>query len=320
MSLRERWRHVTDRSAEAGEWLRGRLGRRSPGTERILLVGAVVLFAGAAYLGIRNFPRGIDDLRWVPLVAGALGGLPPTLVLNAVEYRTMARIVDRRVPWPRALRVTVVAAAANVLPLPGAVLVRVQALAELDVPYGRAASSAGIVGATWVSTTLVVAGLAQLTIVPIAIVAGTVGVGLLGLAFAYAWLYRRAGAGAPGLAARLAVIETAFVAVSAARLLLILWGLGAEAGWSEAIGLTVAAALAATAGFFPGGLGLRELLAGGIGPLVGLPAATGVLAAVTQRLGSLLALAPVGLWLAMRRAPRGGPSSVEGSAAPGEPR
>lgn len=311
MKVRERWRRVAERSAVAGEWLRGRLGRRSARTERVLLISAVGLFAAAAYLGIRNFPRGIDDLRWVPLVAGALGGLPPTLVLNAMEYRTMARIVDRRVPWPRALQVTVVAAAANVLPLPGAVLVRVQALAELGVPYGRAASSAGIVGATWVSATLVVAGLAQLAVVPIAIVAGVVGVGVLGLLFSYAWLYRRAGAEAPRLAARLVVIEMAFVGVSAVRLLLILWGLGSAAGWSQAIGLTVAAALAATAGFFPGGLGLRELLAGGIGPLVGLPAATGVLAAVTQRLGSLVVLAVVGLWLAVR-GPRGGGFSVPG--------
>lgn len=267
---------------------------------------AVVLFLGAGAFGVRNFPRGADDLRWVPLLAGALGGVPPTLALNSLEYATMGRIVDRRVPWGRALRVTVMASAANVLPIPGAVLVRVQALAELDVPYRGAVASAGIIGGAWVSTTLLVAGGVQLLLGPPVLALGAVPAGALGLFVTYLWLARRTGPRrSRGIAARILGLEVAFVVLSAARMLLLLWGLGSSAGWSEAFALTVAAALASLVGFFPGGLGLRELLAAGIGPLVGLPPAVGVLAAIAQRLGSFVALGAVALVYAARGVPMG---------------
>lgn len=300
------WSRLTVWGESVGASLRRRIGRRSARTERVLMVLAVVLFLGAAAFGIRNFPRGAGDLRWVPLLIGALGGVPPTLALNSLEYAAMARVVDRRVSWGRALRVTVMASAANVLPVPGAVLVRVQALAELDVPYRAAVASAGIVGGAWVSTTLLLAGVVQLLLGPPLLALVTIPVGVFGLLVTWLWLARRTGARRSwGLGVRILAVEGAFVVVSAVRMLLLLWGLGSAAGWSAAFALTIAAALASVVGFFPGGLGLRELLAAGIGPLVGLSPAVGALAAVAQRLGSFVTLGGVALVYAIRGVPLG---------------
>lgn len=281
------------------------------------MVLAVLLFAAAAVFGLRRFPREPGDLRWVPLLVGALAGVFPTVALNALEYVMMGRIVGRRVRWVPALRVTVLASAANVLPLPGAVLVRVQGLADLDVPYGRAVGSAGIIGVAWVATTVLAAGTLQVAYGSLLLGLVAALAGLLGLVTGYAWLFRRVGSEAPTLGLRILGIETAFVGVSAGRMLLLLWGLGSDAGWAEATALTVAGALASALGFFPGGLGLREVLAAGIGPLVGLPASTGVLAAVARRLGSFVMLGLTALVLAARRprAPRqaGRPQGQTGS-------
>lgn len=298
--MEDLWGRFASWSAAAGVTARRRIRDRSPRTERLLMVLAVLLFAAAAAFGVQRFPREPGDLRWIPLLAGALGGVFPTAALNALEYVMMGRIVGRRVRWSPALRVTVLASAANALPVPGAVLVRVQGLADLDVPYARAVGSAGIIGVAWVATTVLAAGVLQIAYGSLPIGVGAAVAGLLGLMVAYGWLFRRNGSEAPALGLRILGIEAAFVGVSAGRMLLLLWGLGSSAGWAEAMALTVAAALASAVGFLPGGLGLREVLAAGIGPLVGLPVSMGVLAAVAQRLGSFAVLGVVALLFALR--------------------
>lgn len=246
------------------------------------MVLALVVFVGAAVGAWRAFPSTERGLDWAPLAVAAVVGVPVAIALNALEFKASGLIVSRRVPLPQAVRITVLGSAANVLPIPGSSIVRVRALAQGGVTYGRAISAAAAVGAVFVGTTILVAGLVQLLARPVlGVIWVAVGLGVVRLAHV---LVRR-GVGAAGhrVTAITIAIEAAFVAVGAVRLWLVLEGLGVDVGASEAVALTVAGALATAVGFFPGGLGIRELIAAGISPLVGLPAAAGLGASVVDR-------------------------------------
>ncbi len=298
-------------SAAVGGLLRRRAEQRSPRVERALLVLSALVFLGAGYFAFQRFPDVEGGLEWWPLLLGSVGGVPPTVFLNGMEFHTSALMVGHRVPASRALRVTVIANAANLLPLPGAALVRVQALRQLGPGYREAVSATALIGAGWVAITVLIAGVAQLALGSPALGAAWTAVALVGLVIAYAWMSRRVGAErAPALAVRVALIEVAFVVVNGLRLFLIIEGLGFDVDATQAVALTVAGAAAAAVGIFPGGLGLREAIAAGISPLVGLPVAVGLMATVVHRLASFAVLGSVALGLAVR-----GPSRSVGAVA-----
>ena len=104
-------------------------------------------------------------------------------------------------------------------------------------------------------------------------------------------LVRLAGGSATSSCLQVIAVETVFVLLSGVRVYASLHGIGVDASATQALALTVAAALANAAGIFPGGLGLREIIAGALSPLVGLPVAAGVLGAVIDRLIGLIVLA-----------------------------
>lgn len=251
---------------------------------------AMAMFTGAAVVTFRQLPD-IERIRWLPLLFGALGGVPVMLVLNAIEYRLTGRAAEQDVPFREAFRVTVLSSAANVLPVPGSVIVRVQALAERGLAYRRALSAATSIGGVWISTTLSLAGAGQILVGRVLPGLALLAVGGSGLAVALVWLRRQVGSQQfPALARAVTMLEFGFVVVAAARMYFVLLGLDADIDLSDALALTIAGAAANAAGFFPGGLGLREILAAGISPLVGLPAVTGLSATVIQQLAAFLFL------------------------------
>jgi uncharacterized membrane protein YbhN (UPF0104 family) len=81
--------------------------------------------------------------------------------------------------------------------------------------------------------------------------------------------------------------------VAGGRLLLTLWGLGYSASVTQGVALSLAGSLGSAVGFLPAGLGVRELLAAGIGPIVGLPAAVSLVATAVDRVLGLVVLAAI---------------------------
>lgn len=190
------------------------------------------------------------------------------------------------------------AIAANLLPLPGSVLVRTQALKSRGSGYADALISTAAVGVGWVGITLVAASVVQLA-------HGNGGISLLfglpGLAaFALtAALLKIATDRIVSPFAQILVVEGLLVFLSAVRLYAALEAIGIDATITQAVTLTIAGSLASAAGVFPGGLGLRELIAGALSPLANLQVAGGILAAAVDRLVGLIVIGIVaaGLFL-----------------------
>ena len=255
-----------------------------------MFLAALVVFLGVLAVAVRAVPDTDVDVRWPLLAAAALVGVPLTIALNGAEYAATGAVVGQPVAWLPALRVSVLSSAANLLPVPGAVLVRARALNQLGTPYRRAFVATAVVGIAWVGTTAVVAGvLVVLAGDDVAAGLALIGVGVGGAVVAHVAIRRRGHGG--DVTGRVVLVEVASVAVGGLRYWLVIEGLGFDADPVQAVALTVSAVVASAVGIFPGGLGLREVVAAALAPLVGLPAAVGLVAVAVDRLLGLPVLA-----------------------------
>lgn len=228
---------------------------------------------------------------WLLLIAVVV---PIVMFLNGLELVIAGTAVQQRLGVLEAVRVGILATAANLLPIPGAILVRTQVLKEGGSRYRDAVRSTGAIGVGWLATSFLLAGVFQWDGRPfLALILLSAGVASSALV---AVLLRFSAARLTVIGAIFAV-EGLFVLITAIRLYAAFMAIQTPISLDQAFVLAIAAALASAIGVFPGGLGLRELIAGALSPLVGLPAATGVVVTAIDRLVGIAVLAIVSLFL-----------------------
>ncbi|HAS13226.1 MAG TPA: hypothetical protein DCS55_22360, partial [Acidimicrobiaceae bacterium] len=277
----------------------------TPGRRRIAYAVAVAIFVGSTVAAWQALPADRGDIDW-SLIALAALLVVPGAVVNAEEYRVSARIVGQRVALPAALRVSIIAAAFNLLPVPGSVLVRTRALAKGGSSTGQAVTSTLAVGLAYIAVALVIVAVVQVGAAPVqAVVLLVIGLAMLGGA---AVLVRRLADGpVGGMLQRLVAVEALSVLVKAVRLYLTIEALGFDPSIAQATSLSMATVAASAIGIFPGGLGIRELLSGLIAPAVDLPASVGLVGTSMDRvigLATLSVLAAIVLFATRERLPR----------------
>jgi phosphomannomutase len=294
----------------------------TPGRRRISYVVALVLFVGSTVAAWQALPSERADIDWSLVGLAALLVLPGAVV-NAAEYRVSARLVGQSVPLPAALRVSIVAAAFNLLPIPGSVVVRTRALAKGGSTTAQAVTSTLAVGVAYIGVALVIVAAVQVSASTTSAAAlAVVGVAML---VGAAVIVRRLADGAVGdLLRRLVVVEALSVLVKAARLYLTIRALGFDPSVAQATSLSMATVAASAIGIFPGGLGIRELLSGLIAPAVDLPASVGLVGTSMDRvigLTTLSVLAAIVLFVTRER-PAGEPvdDAVADAVDPSRPR
>lgn len=268
----------------------------SPRWRRVIQVVAVVIFVGGIVVSVQRLDLRVADITWWPLVVLAVLGTPATIAVNAAELRAMTRCLDRAasLPWSRAGSVVVLATAANVLPLPGGAMVRIQALRAGGATTGRAAAINLVAALLWVAAAVVVAGIAVWRMVPVAGLLA-VAVGVAGGGVALVALRAAMPVWSVASALRLGGIEVVTTLLHAVKLYLALLALGIAAGLDQALVLGVAGPISAAAGVFPSGIGLAELLAALTAALVALAPAAGFGATALVRVIGLLVTAPLAL-------------------------
>lgn len=274
----------------------------TPRTRRVLAAVGAVGVTIALVLSLRALDVSLSTLRPGPLLVVALVLTPATMLANAAELRVMAAgTATRPLPWSPAVQVVVLATAANLLPVPGAALVRLQALRTRGATTA-ASALINLAGAgAWLGTGLVIAG-GALLVLRGAAAGPAIVLGVAATAVS-AVLVRRAAH--PGRATRTTLallgVEAGVTVLHGARLLTVLVALGVELDLGQALVIGVSAPLSAAAGVFPAGIGLAEALSAALAPLVALPVAAGVAATGLNRVIGLAVTAPVALWFATRR-------------------
>lgn len=290
---------IRDRVATASRWI---LQHRTPGgASRVyLLLLALAIFVVGGWIALRRAQVDFAELDFGALAVLAVVGVPLTIAGKALEYRLSARVVGIFPSIGESLRVSIYSTAANLLPLPGSVVVRVGALKLSGARTKTAVGTTAYVGVVWLGVASLLAGLASLG----RPVVGTVllGGGVAGLTVAGLFLRRVVAQG--GLRRRLMAatigIEAASISAAAFRIALALRALGVTGGASQGFVLALSGALASSLGVFPGGLGIRELVAAGLGPLVNVAPAAAYLAAAVDRTIGIFVHGAIALVLSVR--------------------
>ncbi len=236
-----------------------------------------------------------------------------------LEYDATARLLGMRATVRRALEVSIVSSAANLLPLPGSLLVTTHSLSEQGATYGTAAYATAIPGLAWLGLAGLIGGVAIMiagnALVGVAITLG----GAAALVGAYEMFRRSAPArGRPQIAARIVLIETSWIFLSGFRLWLVLEAIGVKSTTAEVLALAVAGAMSVAIGFFPGGLGAREALIALLSPIIKLPLSEGIVLGVIDRVVwvSFLALAAIAIAIPRARARSGAESTAAEAGLP----
>ena len=305
---------LRERALGLGESLTAR--RRRPAIDqRLVLAASAVVFILATVLAARSLPPLEGDVRWGFFVAVGLLGAPTRIWLTGEEFNVLARLTNRKVSRPERIRVALIGAAANLLPLPGSVLVRAEVLRRRGASLGSIGRATATMAAMWAGTTALVAGsllaaLSERRLLGLAGAACGVAIcaGATAVILRRRHLYRRG-----RVAAFLFAIEATFIFFGGIRMWAVMYGLGFSVGIEQATALTVAGLVTNAVGFAPAGLGIRELTTAAISPIVGLPASVGLLTAALMRLIDLTVLGPASavLMLWRDRSPRGGQPSED---------
>lgn len=263
----------------------------SPGLRKYLLVFALVLFVVISFISFRALPNGVQ-FHWWALPILILVTTPLTVLANSAEFRIMGLINGHRIAWMPAARLTVIAGAANLLPLPGGIVIRTQALRSRGSSYKHALAANAAAGIAWIGMACVAISVLFLSGSRTRLVAIALAVaGILSIAGVARIMRRVVSGDSNRLLAQLVVVEAATVLVSGARIFFAFRLIGLSASAAQSVALTASQIIAAAVGIFPAGLGLREVLAGGIGSAVNLPASESISATACDRITSQASLA-----------------------------
>jgi uncharacterized membrane protein YbhN (UPF0104 family) len=266
--------------------LRAREGSQNPW----LLIVAFSAFVAFTILAVRSLPHIDKPIRWELIVVAGLVCVPVIVALNALEFRLMAHFAQHHPPMLEIVQITVLGSAANLLPMPGAVMVRLANLRKAGVRVTRGLNLTAIIGLAWLGTACVLGGVVQLW-AHTAFALAALAIGSVLLAIGALMLTRALDPGTRVAGAlELFTIECAFILMQALRLFLIAAALRFDVSYAQTTTLAIATVAAAAIGFLPSGLGAREGIAAVLAPIVGFPAAVGLVITAVDRLVSLVVL------------------------------
>ncbi len=266
---------------------------------------AVLLFAFGLWRATAKRPDLLDDLQWLPLAA-VVALVPVTLLLMALRFMVSSRAIGSTATFPASCKVVVLGAAANMLPVPGGVMVRVAAMSRGGATLSRSVGINIDLTICWLGVSALYSAIAAAAVgnAPLAAVFSIVALGGVGLAIAL--LHRRIRDLRTSLA--LALIQTLATFVDIARVWLCFRALGLSTDILRVMGLSFASVAGSIVTIVPAGLGVREWVAALLAPVFQLAPEAAYLGSALNRVAALavvLVLSSV-LFLVQWRAPKGG--------------
>lgn len=250
--------------------------------QRPLLMLALAGFAIGCALSISSLELAPERLRIAPLVTMMLAAIPLSIAYSAVSMMQLAGAGKVRMGFGEALRVSVLAQAAELLPLPGGAMVRTAALMGRGCSTVRSTELVMGVSLMWIACGALAAGIALAGAGPAAwLLAGAGAAGMLATCL---WLSLRYSA---GFAVGALLLRIAGVALVAWRMTLAFAIIGIAITWLDAGTFAFATILGSAAALVPAGLGVGEGLAALLAAPAGLSAASAFLAAALSRVAGL---------------------------------
>jgi len=272
-----------------------------PAVRRLIGVLAVAIFAGFLYAARGSIPTW-NEVEWPYLATSAFIVSPVMVLWMGAQYRLSGKLTGHTIHVGEASRIAILSGAANLLPIPGSVIIRAEALRSKGVTFKRSALASALVGVAWLGSSGVLAGILilseNLVVGVVALVLGLAGLGM------YAAGVRSL---VPPEEVRnlvvLGALQGAGMALTAGlNLFVVTRGLRFDASVASTFLVSTSGVISAAIGIFPGGLGLREAMAAGLSGFTGLTAAEGTLAATTVHLTIVVVLLLAAIAISVRPA------------------
>ncbi len=279
----------------------------TPKAKNIILVIALACFIGGLVIALQNRPQALDKLDWNFMVIVVLIGIPITLALNTFEFVLSGRLIGRRIAFIQALEVTIMGSAANLLPLPGGMGVRVLGLKSSGASYRDSISTTLFIALIWLGVSFTYAGIWIHLVAP----------GLTAFAFVITGLLILI----PSLISAIRMtreyqtpclivgVKLAVVVADVCTVFLCLLAIGTVASFGQASAFAISGPLGSAVSIVPAGLGIRETVSAVVSPIVGLSTAAGFIATALNRLLGYSVVIPVAASLVIRNVVRKNQSS-----------
>lgn len=261
---------------------------------RMILFAAFCIFSIGIFISLRSFPGEVGDIEYQFAVFNLVILTPISIFLLAVDFVLQCRFAGARIGFYRALEVTIVGSAANILPLPAGAAIRVAAVKGHGGKLSSGLYSILLFSVLMLCVGLLYSGFWMLSInttVAISLIA----VGLL--LFAPSVLYMKLSSQEKSIKFLSSVIFIKIfqIVISVSRIHLSFLALGFPVSYAQAASFVVSGALGTIIWIVPGGIGVRELFSAAMAPVVGIDPSAAFLAVAISWLIFLAAIAPLAL-------------------------
>lgn len=279
------------------DWLACHRARIKP----VLMTLAVLLFCGGLFLSLRATPEFLDTVRIRPLILITLCLVPCVLFICALDFQMLARLCGVKAPLLSALEVIIYTHAANMLPIPGSITVRLAALKARGVALQRSGGVMLLFTLLWCSAAFCYSAAWLAFQAPMMIAAPFAATGFALLVFCVVAISRfRLD---PKAMALVGGLRFSLVAFDALILLVAVHAVGGEAAYQQTAILVVSSCVAS---IVPAGIGVRETVIAMLAPFAGIDPATGFLAGAAARFSAMAFLAVASVFIMAARRFRGG--------------
>lgn len=237
---------------------------------------ALFLFIGGIYISIQNYPIGIENLKFLPLLALLFILTPLQAILNSHEFMVSSRMQSANFTFLEAFKVTLAGSLANYLPVPGSMIAKVAALKLKGVKIKKGTvytilSSLLLLGMVFVYAGVLICLLYQEFLGGVqALLGGAVLVFLAG----FSWKEKLEISDVLPLIAN----RVFMVALDGCRIYFAFLTLDSAATYLQSCVLTTSSVIGLAVSIVPAGLGIKEFVAAALAPSLFLGGASVFLA------------------------------------------
>ena len=279
-------------AAGAAARLAAWFSRHKKRVKSIGLVVALALFCGGLIISLQASPDIWARIRIGPLLAILLVATPVGLAINAMDFQVLARLSGVHVRFWPAVEIAIYTRAANMLPIPGSMAVRMAALKGRGATFKRSGGLIFLLTVIWGGVGFCFSGAWLAVQAPLVFSASFTAIGVAMLAGCCVAVRRfRLD---PFIVSQATGLRFLAIALDALVLMVAVWAVGADAAYHQTAILVVSSFVASIA---PAGLGVRETIIAILSPIAGIDPATGFLAGAAVRFASMAFLAACSLAL-----------------------
>lgn len=239
----------------------------------LLIIGTVVFLSGTLF-AVRNLDLVWTDILMSALLLNFLVLVPSTIVLAAVNLQILASAVNCRISFSEAFVISAVGRIAQVLPLPGGLIVRSIALVRAGASHGNSARITIFNGLLTLSLSFCLSGIAM-TMIGLAAGYMMLAVGFGGMIFSLAVILQKAKLKRTFW---ILIQRLCFLGLAIIRIVVAFATIGVDIGGIQSMILIVSTQVTSAVSIVPAGIGLAESGAAGLAYLINISPAAAFIA------------------------------------------